>query len=74
MIDENVGQLLGSDSLVGSNEEGLLGEHTDESDDGVVGKGVVAEGRGKIGDQISGDVGPGALRDGVGLKETRGAA
>lgn len=73
VVNEDVGQLLGGDGLVGSDEEGLFGEHTDKSDDGVVGEGVVAEGRRKIGDQIGGDVGPGALRDGVGLKEARGA-
>ena len=64
-----MGELLGGDGFEGADEVGLLGEHANEGDDRVIGAAVMGEGRGKIGDEIHGDVGPGARGNRMGLEE-----
>ena len=73
MIDEKVGKSLGSDVLVAPDEDGSFGQHTHKSCNAIVGKAIVAIGqtRWKIGDEISGDMGPGAIRVDVRAEETR---
>ena len=73
VVDEDMGQLLGGEGFVGPNKMGLLGEHANEGEDGIIGVTVVGERGGQIGDAIHGDVGPWADRDVMGLEETRGS-
>jgi hypothetical protein len=65
VVDEHMSELLGGDGLVDTNEDGLLGEHTDEGGNGVVGEAVVALAAGKLGDEVERDVSPRARGNGV---------
>jgi hypothetical protein len=60
VVDEHMSKLLGGDGLVDAHKDGLLGQHTNESGDGVVGVAVVAKAARKLGDEVEGNVAPGA--------------
>jgi hypothetical protein len=74
VVNEDVRELLGGDGLVDADEDGLLGEHANEGGDGVVGVTVVAKAAGELGDEVKGDMTPGARGNGVRAEETRRGA
>ena len=73
MLQEDMGQLLGGDGFVNRDKDGHLGEHAHEGGDGVEGlAGDEGRGKGKVSDQIHGDMRPRAGGDWVGSEEAWG--
>ncbi len=71
VVNEEMGQLLGVDGFFGSGKDGLLGQHTHEGDNGVVGDAVVGSGGREVGDEVHRNMRPGADGDGMRLKKAR---